>query len=275
MDILPLLLVLASAALHASWNLIIKGSSDRLVAGFSQAAFGALVFAPVLFFYGLPTEVWPAIVASSFIHLAYVLTLVAAYDRGDMSLVYPIARGSAPVLVTVAAALLLDDVPSLGGLIAIGFAVTGVLWVASGKERRGIGWALLTGAVIAAYTLNDAAAVRSLDNAFPYTAAIFVGQTIMVLPIVLIRRSPEQLVATLRAEWPRHVYAGAASVGAYGLVLAAARLAPLGLVAAFRETSVVFGTLGGMWILKEPAAKTRLRGASLIALGLAVLVLAG
>ena len=267
------MLVLASALLHASWNLIVKGSQDRLIAGFAQAAFGAIVFSPVLFISGIPTEVWPAIALSSFIHLTYTVTLVTAYNHGDMSLVYPVARGTAPILVTIAAALLLDDVPSVAGMLAIALAVGGVFWVAAGKNRNGIWWAILTGGIIAAYTVNDAAAVRSLEAALPYTIATFFGQTLLLIPVIMWRRSLTQAVTSLRMEWRRHLFAGMASAGAYALVLSAARLAPLGLVAAFRETSVVFGTLGGLWILKEPAARSRLKGAALIAAGLVVLVI--
>lgn len=275
MNTLPLLLVLASAALHASWNLVVKGSSDRLVAGFSQALFGALVFSPVLFVYGLPTGVWPLIILSGLIHVGYVVSLVAAYDKGDLSLVYPVARGLAPVWVTLAAIPLLNDTPTPIAVVAISLAVLGVLWVAKGKDRQGLGWAVLTSLMIAGYTLNDAAAVRSLDTAINYTVTIFFGQTLLLLPVVLMRRSYGELATAIRAEWPRHLFAGAASAGAYGLVLAAARLAPLGLVSAFRESSVMFGALGGWLILKEPDAKLRLRGAGLIAAGLAVLVFAG
>lgn len=275
MNTLPLLLVLGSAALHASWNLVVKGSSDRLVAGFGQALFGALVFSPVLFVYGLPTGVWPLVLLSGLIHVGYVVSLVAAYDKGDLSLVYPVARGLAPVWVTLAAIPLLNDTPTPVAALAIALAVSGVLWVAKGTERRGLGWALLTSLMIAGYTLNDAAAVRSLDSAITYTVTIFFAQSLMLVPVLLLRRSPGEVVAALRLEGRRHVFAGAASAGAYGLVLAAARLAPLGLVSAFRESSVIFGALGGWLILKESAAKKRLGGAGLIAVGLAVLVFAG
>lgn len=271
----PLLLVLASAALHASWNLVVKGSDDRLVAGFGQALFGALVFSPLLFVYGLPTGVWPLVLLSGVIHVGYVVSLVAAYDQGDLSLVYPVARGLAPVWVTLAAIPLLDDSPTPIAVLAISLAVAGVLLVAKGAERRGLGWALLTSVMIAGYTLNDAAAVRSLDSAIAYTVTIFFGQSLLLIPVLLLRRSPSGVMSALRLEWRRHIFAGAASAGAYGLVLAAARLAPLGLVSAFRESSVIFGALGGWLILKEVAAKKRLGGAGLIALGLAVLVFAG
>jgi drug/metabolite transporter (DMT)-like permease len=269
----PLFLVLASASLHASWNLVVKSSVDRLLAAWSQVAFGALVFAPVLVAAGVPRRVLPAIAASSLVHVVYGLVLVAAYERGAISLVYPVARGIAPVLVTAVAAVLLDDIPSAGGLVAIGFVVWGVTWVASGSNSRGLGWALATGSAIAAYTLIDGAAVRSLDTALPYTSAVFVGTAVLYTPVIALRRSSASVKRGFRTEWRRHLLAGTASAGAYALVLAAARLAPLGLVAAFRETSVLFGVIGGWLILREPDARARLRGASLIAVGLGVLVL--
>ncbi len=275
MAAVPLLLVLGSALLHASWNLVVKSANDRLLAAWAQAVFGGLVFVPVLVSIGLPSSVLPAVLVSSFVHLLYGLGLVAAYDRGELSLVYPVARGIAPVLVTASAALLLNDIPSTGGLVAIGFVAAGVLWVAKGNDRRGLGWALATGAAIAAYTTIDGASVRTLDTALAYTGAVFVANAIWYVPVVAVRRSRQEVVTAIRAEWWRQLFAGMASIGAYALVLTAARLAPLGLVAAFRETSVLFGAAGGWLILREQEAKRRLRGAALITIGLAVLVLFG
>lgn len=275
MDATPLLLVLASALLHASWNLVVKSSRDRLVAASAQAAFGALAFSPLLIASGVPGRAMPAVAASSAVHLAYGLSLVTAYERGDLSLVYPVARGIAPALVTAAAAVLLDDLPSTGGMIAIAFVVSGVLWVTNGRTTAGLSWALATASAIATYTLIDAAAVRSLEAALPYTTAVTLGYALLYLPVIAARRSAHAVTSVLRVEWWRHLLGGASAVAAYGLVLAAARLAPLGLVSAFRETSVLFGTVGGWLILGEPDARRRLWGASLIAVGLGVLVLAG
>jgi drug/metabolite transporter (DMT)-like permease len=271
--VVPLLLVLGSALLHASWNLVVKSASDRLIAAWAQAVFGGLVFLPILLVEGVPVRVLPAVVGSGLVHLLYGLTLVAAYDRGELSLVYPVARGVAPILVTGAAALFLHDVPSGGGLLAIACVVAGVLWVARGRDHRGLGWALATGATIAAYTTIDGASVRTLGTALAYTGAVFVANAIWYLPVIAVRRSRRQVIASVQGEWWRQLFAGAASIGAYALVLTAARFAPLGLVAALRETSVLFGAVGGWLILKEPEAKQRLRGATLIAVGLAVLVL--
>lgn len=274
MDSLALGLVLASAALHASWNLAVKASRDRLVAAWAQVTFGAIVFLPVLVVAGLPTSALPSIVASGLVHLAYGLTLVAGYERGDLSLVYPVARGLAPVLVTVAAAVLLDDVPGAWGAVAIVVIVGGVLLTAAGGVRHGLGWAAATGCLIATYTLIDGAAVRGLDGSVAYTTAVFAMNGLVYLPVVLLRRRPAAIVAALRRDGLKQLFGGVASALAYVLVLAAARLAPLGIVAALRETSVLFGVIGGWAVLGEPAARSRLRGAAFIAVGLVVLVLA-
>jgi drug/metabolite transporter (DMT)-like permease len=275
MSIAALSLVLASALLHAAWNLIVKASSDRLTAEWAQATFGALVFAPVLMVQGVPTEVWPSILVSGTVHLTYGLTLVGAYNRGDLSLVYPVARGSAPLLVTLFAALLLDDTPEMWGLVAIGLVVAGVMTVGMRRGSHGLGWALATGALIASYTLIDGAAVRDLGGSFSYTISVFAVNALLHIPVMWALRGRVRVIAAMRAEGWRHVVAGAASAGAYALVLIAARLAPLGLVSAFRETSVLFGALGAWLILREPLAGRRLQGAAMIALGLVVLVIAG
>jgi drug/metabolite transporter (DMT)-like permease len=266
-------LVLASALLHASWNLVVKASADRLVAAFAQVTLGAIAFAPFLLIAGVPWGMWPWFATSSCVHLAYGLTLVGAYERGDLSLVYPIARGSAPVLVTLLAAVLLDDTPGGFGLVAIALVIAGVLYVAQGSIRSGgVTWALATAGLIATYTLIDASAVRRLDSAFAYTICVFVGNAIVYVPTISTARGAAVVRDALRREGWRHLAGGIASAAAYLLVLAAARIAPLGLVAAFRETSVVFGALGAWLLLGEHQARRRLGGAVLIAAGLAVLI---
>lgn len=267
-----LTLVLASALLHASWNLLVKSSGDRLVAAWMQAVFGALVFSPVLVLRGIPTEVLGAIVASSVIHLAYGLALVAAYERADLSLVYPVARGTAPILATVAAAVWLADVPEPAGLVSIGLVVLGLFVVGLGGDRSGIGWAVATGVTIATYTVVDANAVRTVGESLPYTTAVFAGNALTFLPVVLARRGARRALAAVTAEPVRHVLAGAASAGAYAMVLGAARVAPIGLVAAFRETSVVFGAVGGWLFLRERLPGRRIAGAAAVVAGLVVLV---
>ncbi len=275
MSALPLFLVLSSAVLHASWNLVVKSSNDRLLAGWAQVVAAALVMAPLVLLNPIPARILPYVALSAAVHTLYISSLVAAYERGELSLVYPVARGTAPLIVTVVAAWLLDDIPSAGGIAAILLVVVGVLWLARGTNTDGLGWALVTAVAIASYTVIDGASVRTLDTAVGYTGAVFVGNAILLTPMVLVRRGYGSIRQILIREGGRNLFGGAASAAAYVLVLAAARLAPLGLVSAFRETSVVIGALAGWLILSEPDGPRRLRGASLVALGLGVLVLTG
>jgi len=264
-------LVLGAALLHASWNLLVKASGDRLVAGWAQVFFGAVVFLPFLLVVGVPWSAWPFFAVSGFLHLAYSLSLVTAYERADLSVVYPIARGAAPLFVTLAAFAFLDDRPGWWGLAGIALLVTGVLLIGVRRPLSGVGWALLTAVLIAAYTSVDGAAVRDLGESFAYTITVFVVGAMLFTPLVIRLRSWGGLVGAVRRERWRYVFAGVASAGAYGLVLIAARSAPLGLVAAVRETSVVFGALGGWLLLGESFGLKRLRAAIVIVAGLVLL----
>jgi drug/metabolite transporter (DMT)-like permease len=271
MDPAALGLTLGSAVLHASWNLVVKSSNDRLVAAWAQVSFGALVFAPFLIASGIPWEAWPSLVASTLVHLVYGLTLVAAYSRGDLSVVYPVARGSAPVLVTIGAVVFLADWPGVIGATAIFLVVAGVLLTGLRGRGHGLPWALAVGALIATYTVIDGAAVRDLDGSFSYAVTLTIFNACAYIPVLVAVRGPRRMFGALRTEWWRHVLGGTASVGAYALVLIAARHASLGLVAAVRETSVVWGALGGWLLLGEAGGRRRFEGAALIALGLMLL----
>ncbi|NNC42597.1 MAG: EamA family transporter [Acidimicrobiia bacterium] len=275
MSALPLVLVLSSAVLHASWNLVVKSSNDRLLAGWAQVVAAALVMSPLVVLNPIPARILPFVALSAAVHTLYISSLVAAYERGELSLVYPVARGTAPLIVTIAAATLLDDIPSAGGIAAILLVVIGILWLARGTNTNGLGWALVTAVTIASYTLIDGASVRTLDTAVGYTGAVFIGNAILLTPTVLVRRGFASIRQILIVEGGRNLLGGAASAAAYVLVLVAARLAPLGLVSAFRETSVVIGALAGWLVLSEPDGLRRLRGASLVAVGLGVLVFIG
>jgi drug/metabolite transporter (DMT)-like permease len=268
-------LVLGSALLHASWNLVVKKSGDRLIAAGAQMLLGATASAPIAIALGIPFRAWPFLIATSLVHTGYVVSLVAGYDRGDLSVVYPVARGTAPILVTIGAALFLDDTPGGLGFAAIVLVVTGIFIVGIRGRPRGTGWALLTSVFIAAYTMIDGAAVRHLDDSVAYTLTAFMTMTLAIVPVVLWRRGPEKVATVVRVEWRTHLLAGVASATAYVMVLTAALTAPLGLVSALRETSVVFGALGGWLILKESMGWRRMRGAVLIAAGVFLLVAGG
>ena len=271
-------IVLASALLHAGWNLAVKSSADRLVGTWSQAAFGALVFLPFLVAAGGPPPgATGMILISAGVHTGYALSLAAAYDRSDLSLAYPVARGLSPPLIAIGGVLVLGD--SLGPVdaAAVALIVAGLFSIAlrrGGGSPAGLEWAALTGVLITAYTLVDAHGVRVSGEAFRYTISVFALNTVLLTPVVLARRGAAGLAAALRAQPVRNVASGVLSAGAYTLVLVAARIAPVGLVSAVRETSVVFGALAGWLVLREEFGRRRVAGSVLVVAGLAVLAAA-
>ncbi|MDQ3537718.1 MAG: EamA family transporter [Actinomycetota bacterium] len=272
--LLATVLALASALLHAGWNLLVKRSQDRLVSVWAQFAIGALPFLPVLVLAGPPEPVtYPYILLSALLQGAYAVALAKAYGSGDLSVTYPVARGVSPLLATVGGVVLLGEpLPSLGYLGVL-LTSAGLLWIAfRGGRPRGLGWALTSGVLISGYTLSDAAGVRAGASTLRYTAALFVASALVLTAVVLTRRRPAAIVAALRQTPGAHVLNAVCAATAYVFVLAALRLAPVAYVATLREVSVVFGVLGGWLLLREPFGGARTAGAVVVAGGIGVLI---
>lgn len=269
-----LVAVLAAALLHASWNLLVKSSSDRLVAAAAQVVLVALAFIPVLIWTGLPLEAWEYVVASAVVQVAYLYSLASAYDRADLSFVYPLARGTAPLLIAVGGLIGLST-PATGiGWVALGLICGGVIGIGlSAESHHGVAWSLLTGVLIAAYITIDGTGVRQADSTLAYTAGLYAVTGVLLMPLVLWRRGLDNIRTALKVEWKRHLFAGAASLISYGLLLAASLSAPLSLVAAARETGVLFATVGGWWFLDERVTRSRMVASAVIAAGVAILAL--
>lgn len=265
-------LAIAAAVLHASWNLVVKASGDRLVAACAQATFGAAAFLPFLVAGGVPGGgVTPAL-ASSCCHVAYYLGLVRSYQRTDLSIAYPVARGAAPMLVAIGGTLFVGD--ELTALAWVGIAVVSGALLSLGTHVRDwhhLTWPLLTGVVIATYTLIDAHGVRTTGERMSYVGLLFTLTAIWFVPLVLRRRGTRVVTATVRANGIRLVIAGIASVTSYTLVLLAASRAAVGPVAAVRETSVVFAVLGGGLLLREDVGHRRVLAAAGVAGGAVIL----
>ena len=181
--------VLAAALLHASWNLVVKSSSERLVAAAAQIVLAALVSLPFLVWRGFPTAALGFLLASALVQTGYVYSLAAAYDRADLSFVYPLARGTAPVLI------------ALGGLIGLSVAINGRGWLAlalicggvialalTATSHSGVGWSLLTGVLIATYINIDGAGVARTPDTFAYTAALHAFTGVLLVPLVITLR---------------------------------------------------------------------------------------
>lgn len=265
MPIEALALVLLSAIIHATWNVLVKSSGDRLLTGWAQLAVGGVVGLPFLIGADL-TGLGAFIAASAVVEGLYVLALVRAYEVADLSVAYPIARGTAPILIAAGGALFLSDFPPPLAVVGIALVVAGILVLAR-RRGPGVGWAVLTGCFISIYTLIDTSAVRTTEDPVGYTVAVFLVGAGLLAPVVVVRRwggrgERERLV------WSWHpVVAGVLSLTAYALVLIAVQLAPVGPVAALRETSVVFGAVAGWLMLGEPMDRRRPLAVALVAAG--------
>ena len=262
---------ITSAIIHASWNAALKGGrGDRIVDAF-LIAIGGMATAVVLFaFLGVPVAAaWPYLMASVIIHLVYWVTLFKAYDLGDLSHIYTLSRGSAPLLVALGAALTAHEIPPPLKMAGIGLVSAGVLAVGASANApvKATLWALAIGVAIASYSLVDALGARISGN-----AALYVGWTSGVMGVPMIafcvwRRGGEQLLADASiAPW-RGIFIGVISFAGYGLVLWAQTFAPIAQVTALRETSVVWGALIAFAFLHEQLGLRRWLGAAIVALG--------
>ena len=260
-----LALALAAAVLHALWNLLLAGSRDVLAA--TAVALGASLVAALPFAvltWGVEAEAVPWLVASGALERVYFFTLTAAYQRAELSLVYPLARGGAPVLVLLGAAATGYD-PGAVEVVGVLAVAAGVVLVRGlrGGDRLGVLLGLLIAAQIAGYTLLDAEGIEHA-NPVPYLLLALLP-TALGAALVCGR-------ARLRAEWrPRAVLAGCGGFLAYVLVLAALKLAPAAPVAAVRETSVLFAVALAAPLLGERVTRGRTAGALLVVAGVLAL----
>jgi drug/metabolite transporter (DMT)-like permease len=269
-------LALLAAALHAAWNLLVKASDDQLVAGWTVITGAAILALPVLAFTGLPdSSVWGLIGASVLVQVVYVLVLAVAYRLGDLSFVYPLARGSSPVLISVVGvALLHDEISALGwlGVLTVTTALTLLAWRRA--DRSGLWAALATGLTIAAYTSVDATAVRRQGEAVSVIGTEFVLLAVVLGVVVLAMRGPGAMLGMVRADWRKAAIGSVATGTAYILVMVAALSAPVGLVSGVRETSVVIAVVASRIFLHEEVTRAQVWtvaaavvGITLIALG--------
>lgn len=269
------LLALGSAVLHAGWNLLVKTSNERFLAAWGQFLVGGIVFLPVLLFTGLPpTTAVPFLVASSIVHVVYVGALVRAYHHGDFSFAYPLARGGGALLAAIGGVAFLGDYLSLPAWLSIGIVVVGLAsLVRPHVGMVAIGWALLTAFTIGTYTTLDAAGARRSDSGFGYGVVLVVGAALALTAAGVARGRGRDFVQYLRTTDRRRVLAGGlASVLAYSLVLTGFRLAPVGYVAALRESSVVLGAAMGWLLLHERLGKARVVSSVVVAVGLVLLI---
>ncbi len=272
-----LAIVLTAALLHASWNAVLKKGTDRFRTMAVMKIATMVIAIPAIFFVPTPAAAaaWPALALSAAIHFAYDLSLLRAYAHGDFSQVYPIARGSSPLLVTLGAAAVVGEWPDPGAFAGIILVSFGILMLAKGWSQgassAGIAAAITTGVLIAAYTVVDGVGGRASGDAMSYAAWLFLLEGPPIPIIYWLARPESARLIRLDPVTLRELGGGFVSVIAYGGVIYAATIAPMSEVSALRETSVVFAALLGRMFLAERLPAARVASCLAVAAGAIIL----
>lgn len=270
--------VLFGALLHASWNALVKSSTDKSLDMAVIHVIGSLLAIPLVALVGWPSAAaWPFILTSVTIHIAYYIATTQAYEHGDLGLTYPLMRGVAPLLVALSATFTLNEQLSpmaWAGIIGISCGVlalglTRQVWHAP----KAVGFALANAVIIATYTVVDALGVRASGNAIQYIAALFLLDG-WPFALLMFARRGKPMLTYARQRWPIASLGAVASLLSYGIALWAMTRAPVATVAALRETSVLFAALLGAWLLNEALTLRRLLGTCLIVAGVVAIRLA-
>lgn len=265
--------VLLAAVLHALWNAIAHAIPDRLIGFVLIEAACALLAIPMVLAAPLPsTRSWPLLITSAAVHVIYAVLLMRGYRLGQFSQVYPLTRGTSPLLVALGAALFIGEVPhpvQMLGVVTVSAGLI-ILIFAGGRPGRAelpaLGAALLTGVSIAAYTTIDGIAVRESGTTIGYAGWLFLLQG-PIIPIFAYATRGRKIVAQVRPHLTIGLTGGALSLAAYGLVLWAQTRGALAPVAALRESSVVIAAIIGVLWFNEPFGRYRILSSILVAAG--------
>ncbi len=274
MDFTLVVLVLTAALLHASWNAMIKSGSDRLLSMTLIIGFGSVAAGAALPLVNVPApESWIFLLISALVHTGYFFFLVRAYQAGDLSHIYPVARGSAPLLVAIGAALLAGEIPTIGEIAGLALASLGI--AAFALERGNGKWdgrpflmALCVAVFIGVYTVTDGLGVRLSGDPMAFILWLFFisGLPLIAYSLVFRRRD---FMPYLGSHWLRTgVLGGTICAVAYGIVIWALARAPMAHVSAMRETSVVFAAIIGAVFLGESFGFRRVLAALTVAAGI-------
>jgi len=271
-------IVLLAALVHAFWNAVVKSGDDKLLSIILVMGTSGVIAAAVLPFLALPNSAsWPYIAVSLFLELGYFLLMSGAYGAADMSQAYPLMRGTAPVLVAIVGTIWLDDRLSLGAWIGVMLICAGILSLTlaarQSAARKGVAFAMANAVVIAAYTLVDGKGVRLSGSPAAYAFwVLLLAAAPLLCWAIAARRTP--LLRYALANYRRVLAGGVGALASYSLVLWAMTRAPIAVVAALRETSILFGMAIAALALKEETGRQRLVAAGLITLGAIALRLA-
>lgn len=278
------LAVLFGALLHAAWNALIKSGADKALDTALVHSMGIFIAVPLVMITGLPpVAAWPYMATSLLIHIAYYIALAGAYKHGDLSLTYPVMRGCAPLLVAMGSATFIGEAISATAWAGVALLCVGVVTLGlsrsalrendESRRNKALGFALANAAVIALYTVVDGIGVRVAGNALAYVATLFLFDGIPYMLLVLWRRPGQRRagLAYMAGRWKLALIGSAASLGSYGIALWAMTRAPVAVVAALRETSVLFAALIGTLFLREAFGWQRAAGTLIIVAGVMML----
>jgi drug/metabolite transporter (DMT)-like permease len=277
------LAVLVAAVTHATWNAIAHGIKDQVLAFGLIGAGSIVVSVPLVLIARFPLAAcWPYLAASVFIHVFYNLLLMRSYRYGEFGQVYPLARGTSPLIVTVLAAVFAAErpsVPQVCGVLVISCGLAALVFAGrrprSEPKRPPSRAALLaagaTGLTIASYTTVDGLGVRQSGSPVGYIGWLMLLESLCVPAWALVRRRREVMGGASRRVLLSGLLAGALSVLAYGLVLWAQTRGALAPIAALRETSVIFGALIGTVVFREPFGRSRIAATVLVVIGVLLL----
>ena len=291
MTALSLVLVLLSAVAHASWNLMLKRAGDPEVFAWVMLVVGSILLAPVglalLWYNSMDFPGLWFLLASVVLHVFYFMLLARGYATGDLSLVYPVARGMGPMLVPVLAVILLGEIIETMAIVGIAAIVGGIYtisWWGNFHQvlrspllflkSAGMRYAVLTGLTIAVYSIVDKEGVGHIQPLL-YIYFMFIGTVALLAPYILANKGMETVKAEWRANAVPITVSGLLAFAAYGLVLTAFSLSRVSYVAPAREVGIVIGVLMGIFLLKEPFGRGRLLGSGLIVGGLVLIALSG
>ncbi len=275
MSIDVLLLVLFGALLHASWNALVKSGKDKSLDAALIAAGGACCALPFLPLLPMPNiTALPFILASAVLQFVYFRLVAVAYTLGDIGLVYPLMRGVAPLLVAASSSFILGEHLSpmaLTGIFVICAGIMTLAFEARHGGRTATIFALLNAVVIASYTFVDGVGAREAGNAISYTLWMSLLPPVLLFSHAIYMRGGRAVITHVRGNWWRGILGGGGSILSYGLALWAMTKAPVAIVAALRETSILFAIVISVFILKEKASIWRYVAGAVIAAGVLVM----
>tara|TARA_B110000014_G_C20004946_1_gene520859 strand:+ start:1 stop:843 length:843 start_codon:yes stop_codon:yes gene_type:complete len=257
------LLIFFAAFLHASWNIIIKSLKNSLVGIAMKVFFQSIIFFPIIFFVPIPLGItWLFIFCSLILHSLYFILLGTMYNRSDLTFIYPVARGCAPVFVTILSLIFLQDYIPLSGMIGIVIISSGLVLLSLENYKKKIDRKLLyislfIALIISIYTFSDGAGVRSVNNSLTFIVwNFFLGGWVSIGYVYLTKK--KELFELKFQELLKILIATIMSFGGYGIIIWSMKHEPIGFVAALRESSILIATLIGYFFLKEKVSFIRM-----------------